>query len=503
VVLLVTAEEMRRIEADAVEHGATWHGLMDVAGRKVAEAIVRRVGAKSTEHVLVLCGPGNNGGDGLVAAVHFADRGWDLRCLTWHRTADGDERLRGPLQTRGIRVDAIDVDIEPSHLKESLEWCTLVVDALLGTGLQRDIEGPLAKIVSQVSKSGKSVIAVDIPTGVDSDSGAVKGTSLAADYTVAIGQYKYGHFVHPGKHIRGEIELEDIGLDATKSRAIAKGELLTEELIRNLLPERPGDSNKGTFGKAFIVAGSINYIGAAALATQGAMRSGAGLVTLGCPGDLLLMLATKLTECTFWPLPSDMGVVAAHAVEKLLPELGKYNSLLVGCGIGQDKATASFLHNIFARPDASAHATDRPIGFASARSQVDTHKEEGHPMPPLVLDGDALNLLAEWDEWFKVVPQGGVLTPHPGEMARLLASTVEVVQKDRVKVATEAAARWQQVVVLKGAATIIASPDGKVFVSPFSNPALATAGTGDVLSGAIAGLIAQGMTPLDAACAGV
>ena len=233
------------------------------------------------------------------------------------------------------------------------------------------------------------------------------------------------------------------------------------------------------------------------------MRSGAGLVTLGCPGDLLLMLATKLTECTFWPLPSDMGVVAAHAVEKLLPELGEYNALLIGCGIGTDKSTATFLHNIFAKPDAASHAPDRPIGFASPRSQVEPHKAEGHPLPPLVLDGDALNLLAEWEEWPSVVPHGSVLTPHPGEMARLLGSSVEEVQKNRAGVASEAAARWQQIVVLKGAATVVASPDGKTFVSPFSNPALATAGTGDVLAGAVAGFMAQGVKPLDAACIGV
>jgi NAD(P)H-hydrate epimerase len=215
------------------------------------------------------------------------------------------------------------------------------------------------------------------------------------------------------------------------------------------------------------------------------------------------MLATKLTECTFWPLPSDLGVVAAHAVEKLLPELGEYNAFLIGSGIGTDKSTATFLHNIFAKPEATSHATDRPIGFASARSQAEPHKSEGHPLPPLVLDGDALNLLSEWEEWTKAVPHGSVLTPHPGEMARLLGSSVEEVQKDRAGLALDAAARWQQIVVLKGAETVVASPNGESFVSPFSNPALATAGTGDVLAGAIAGFIAQGVKPLDAACIGV
>lgn len=292
-------------------------------------------------------------------------------------------------------------------------------------------------------------------------------------------------------------------MDATKSRETATGKLMSEEMIRRLLPARPDDSNKGTFGKAFVVAGSINFIGAAALATQGAMRIGAGLVTLGCPGDLLMILAAKLTECTFLPLPSDMGVVGTHAADKLLAELAGYNALLVGCGLGQDKETAGFIRNLFARTEVAAQAGSRPIGFAALVAHKEEAKEEKKPLPPLVLDGDALNLLSEWDEWHNSVPQGSVLTPHPGEMARLLHSTVAEVQADRVRIASDAAREWKQVVVLKGAGTVVAEPGGKVTVSPFSNPALATAGTGDVLAGAIVGLIAQGLSPIDAACAGV
>ncbi|MEO8284853.1 MAG: NAD(P)H-hydrate dehydratase [Chloroflexota bacterium] len=292
-------------------------------------------------------------------------------------------------------------------------------------------------------------------------------------------------------------------MDAQKSGENGKGRLLTEEMVRGLLPDRPDYSNKGTFGKAFVVAGSINYVGAAALATQGAMRVGTGLVTLACPGDLLLMLAAKLTECTFLPLPSDLGAIGSHASEKLRTEMGDYQALLVGCGLGKDKETGTFLRSLFTKPDRLAHAAQRAIGFAAMRAKEEEAKEEDSALPPLVLDGDALNLLAEWPEWATVVPEGSVLTPHPGEMSRLLGSSVEEVQKERVSVASEAAAKWRMVVVLKGAGTVIASPDGRVFLSPFSNPALATAGTGDVLAGAITGLVAQGLSPLDAACAGV
>lgn len=283
----------------------------------------------------------------------------------------------------------------------------------------------------------------------------------------------------------------------------AQGEMLTDDTIRAMLPERPSDANKGTFGKAMVVAGSVNYIGAATLATQGAMRVGAGLVTLASPGDLLPMLAAKLTECTFLPLPSDMGTIVSHAADKVRKGLDGYNALLVGCGVGQEKETATFLRNLLTQAESHARASSRQIGFGARIAEPDEKSEESKNLPPLVLDGDALNLLTEWEDWHRSIPEGSVLTPHPGEMARLLDSIVDEVQADRVKVAKEGAAKWRCIVVLKGAATVIAEPDGKVSLSPYSNPALATAGTGDVLAGAIVGLIAQGLPSADAACVGV
>lgn len=289
------------------------------------------------------------------------------------------------------------------------------------------------------------------------------------------------------------------------SSTSAAGQLLDDSLARSLLPTRPDDANKGAFGKVMIVAGSVNYIGAAALAVQGAMRSGAGLVTLGCPGDLLSVLAVKLTECTFLPLPSDLGSLSMQAADKLRPALEGYSALLVGCGIGQEKETAAFMRRLLAKDDAAAKSGPRTIGFAN-RAQI-PEKSEGEEdkgsLPPMVMDADALNLLADIEDWPSFVPAGSVLTPHPGEMARLLGNTIDEVQADRAKSARNAATQWKQLVVLKGAATVVASPEGEVFISPFRNPALATAGTGDVLAGAIAGLIGQGKSPLQAACLGV
>ena len=494
---------MRAIEAASVARGATWHGLMEVAGARVAGAALEWLGPGTRQRVVVLCGPGNNGGDGLVVSRHLAAHGWEVRCLLWKRRAEGDERLRAPLVGSTVELRDLMPGKWESVLGAYLDWSTVVIDGLLGTGLTRDIEGELAEIISRIAKSGRKCVAIDIPTGVDGDTGVIRGVALKADMTVTLGHYKYGHFVHPGKDLRGILRLEDIGLNAQDSRAMARGELLTDEHIKAMLPERPDDANKGTFGKAFVVAGSINYIGAAALAVQGAMRVGTGLVTLGCPGDLLSIMAVKLTECTFMPLPSDMGAIAPHAIEKLRDVLKEYKSLLIGCGLGQDKETVAFIKGLFTKLDAPAHISSRPMGFASRAVQAEVHESERPHLPPLVLDGDALNILAAWGEWTGAVPESTILTPHPGEMARLLNTTVDEVQADRVGMARRAASEWKQVVVLKGAASVIAGPSGEVFVSPFSNPALASAGTGDVLAGAIAGLLAQGLSPLDAACAGV
>ena len=413
---LVTAAEMRAIEEQAVDRGATWRGLMETAGGKLASALLDWLGPETPQRVLILVGPGNNGGDGLVAARHLSRHGWAVRCLLWKRSRDGDEPLRAPLVEQQVPLLELPVTGWQKLVCDAVQWSSVILDGLLGTGLKRSIAGELADIVQTVAASGKRVVAIDIPSGIDSDTGAIRGAALPADMTVTFAYSKFGHYLHPGKDLRGDIRVEDIGVDAIKS--IEGGELLTDASVRALLPARPDDANKGTFGKTFVVAGSVNYIGAPALAVQGAMRVGAGLVTLGCPGEFCLaILATKLTECTFMPLPSDMGSIAAHAIDKLFEELKGYSVLLVGCGLGQDKGTVSFLKSLFAKPASPAHGTARPIGFA-ARAQAEEKHEAGEmQLPALVLDGDALNILAAWKEWQGFVPANSVFTPHPGEMA--------------------------------------------------------------------------------------
>jgi len=309
-----------------------------------------------------------------------------------------------------------------------------------------------------------------------------------------------------------------------------------------MLPDRPADANKGTFGSVLVVAGSLNYVGAPVLATLGAMRVGVGLATLATPFELLPMVSAKLTECTFRPLPSDMGVLNDRAVASLQKALNEreYKALLVGNGLGREKETLNFMRKLLDEPSGATAGTDihparsvgftqssaaqsaerhseRVVGFASPRDPAThgpatadpeaalrtPHSALRTPLPPLVLDADGLNLLHQLDGWVDRLPPNTILTPHPGEMAHLLDSDVDTVQADRTGTAQRAAADWKAVVVLKGAHTVIASPDGRVQVNPTASPALATAGTGDVLAGVIAGLLAQGMAPFDAAVAGV
>jgi hydroxyethylthiazole kinase-like uncharacterized protein yjeF len=255
-----------------------------------------------------------------------------------------------------------------------------------------------------------------------------------------------------------------------------KTELITSDWAGAALPERPLNANKGTFGRVLVVAGSINYIGAAYLACSGAIRVGAGLVTLATATSLQSILASKLTEVTYLPLPeSQPGIISAEAAEIITQQCGQYNVLLLGCGLGQNPSTVEFVNSLLSR----------------------------NRLPALLLDADALNILAKTPDWWRQLPDDVVLTPHPGEMSRLCGLSIAEIQADRPGVARKFAAEWHKTIVLKGAYNVIASPDGSCRVSPFANPGLATAGTGDVLSGIIAGLVAQGLSLSDAACLGV
>jgi len=337
------------------------------------------------------------------------------------------------------------------------------------------------------------VVAVDVPSGLDSDTGAIDVCALLADLTVTFAYPKRGQYAFPGAEYVGELLVADIGIDPALASDLPD-EVADAQVVAALLPKRPAASHKGTYGKALIVAGSTNYVGAPCLAAEGAYRVGAGLVTLAVPEVIHPMVAAKVTETTFLVLPHDMGALVPDALPVLAPQMKDYQALLVGPGLGRDPKTRELVAEMLARKGARR----RPIGFAPTPSP----EEEPLSLPPLVVDADALNLLAEIDGWWEHLPAPAILTPHPGEMARLTRSSVDAIQRDRLTAAREAASRWGQVVVLKGAYTVVATPEGAVTVIPFANAALATAGTGDVLAGAIVGFLAQGLAARDAAVCG-
>ncbi|HEX6288411.1 MAG TPA: NAD(P)H-hydrate dehydratase [Herpetosiphonaceae bacterium] len=536
-ITVASVEETRQLEAAAVAGGVSWAELMERAGRGVAQEVMRRLEAVRDARILVLVGPGNNGGDGLVAARYLHDAGAKVALYIWKRRERADDQPWRACRERGIPELQAQADHGGQSLRQAAQRAAAVVDALLGMGVDRPLEPPVAQMVETINgvraaRSGSSplVVAIDVPTGINADSGAVMGHALMADVTIATGIRKHGHLREPGRRYSGDVTCVPIGLPDTHEET-RMAESLNPQALRALLPARPADSHKGTFGKVMVVAGAGRYPGAAFLTTSGALRAGVGLATLACGRSIFGALAASLHEATFLPLPEeDWGVLGASAAQEVLQNLEGYKALVVGPGLGREEETRKFLERLLkieasktaggvgflkaAAPVVAERArkTGGSVGFrraTPAAESTETKAEEQKPgeveLPPLVLDADGLNLLSEIDEWWTKVPAGRlVLTPHPGEMARLLKlENPGEVNADRAGAALRAAQEWQQIVVLKGAETVIAAPDGKTSIGPAGNPALATAGTGDVLAGVIGGLIAQGVEAFDAARLGV
>ncbi|MFN8496294.1 MAG: NAD(P)H-hydrate dehydratase [Anaerolineae bacterium] len=498
---LVTAEEMRRIEAAAETEGTPSAILMERAGAAVAEAILSDY-SLARGAILVLVGPGNNGGDGLVAATRLRGVGADVTAYVWRHRAD--DPVYADAIAANVPIVRAEDDADDARLIDLAREAAVIVDALLGTGVTRPITDELADILARVRENRQaeaSVVAVDLPSGVNSDTGAADPATLSADLTVTFGFAKRGLYQYPGAGLAGRRSTADIGLNNATAQEV-RVELMQAGWVRDRLPARPADAHKGTFGKALIIAGSANYTGAAYLAGSGAIRVGVGLATLGVAGMLYPILAGRLVETTWLLLPHDMGALRADAAKVILEKIEGYKALLVGPGLGQENGTQEFVHQLLVGKRVEAKRPRR-IGFATDAATEET-APEAPQLPPTVIDADALNALATTENWSATLTaSSAILTPHPGEMARLLGATAEEVQANRVATAKGAAEKFGGVVVLKGANTVIAAPDGQVAVSPFANPALATAGSGDVLAGAIVGFLAQGLSAFDAAACGV
>ncbi len=472
---IVSVEQMRELEARAErELGMSSRVLMEYAGRSAADLFRQWAGEIAEKNVVLLIGPGNNGGDGLVMAQHLKNWGARITLYLWK-----SERI--VLGGQGGLSVPVREDLK--HLQVALASADYVLDAILGTGRSRPLDPTMRAALALVREErarrrSLRVVAVDLPTGLNADTGEVDEGAIAADLTITLANPKLGLFFFPGAGLVGDLLVGSIGLPPGMDDQIHL-EMITDAMVRAALPPRPLESNKGTYGKVLLLAGSPMYPGSAFLAATAAGRVGAGLVTLATTPEMLPVYSVKLSEATFARLPAESATPKERAA--VLHALEGYRALVLGPGLGRSEPTQQMLLEV----------------LAGLRAQPEASR------PKLVIDADGLNNLAPLERWWELLPAESVLTPHPGEMSRLTRQTVSGGGLDRLEVAQSKAREWGQIVVLKGACTIVAAPDGRTRINWRGNPALATAGTGDVLAGAVAGLLAQGMAPFEAATAGV
>jgi NAD(P)H-hydrate epimerase len=478
---IVTVEEMRELEARADrEHGLTSPILMEHAGHSAADIlreVIQQERASNGLHFLLLIGPGNNGGDGLVVARYLEQWGGQVSLYHWK------ERR---LVEAGTETPAEQV---AARLQQVMQDADYILDALLGTGRSRPLPDDMRSLLRQVQdererRPALRVVAIDLPTGMNADTGGIDPGTIRADTTITLANPKQGFFFFPGRGYLGQLYVGSIGLPDGMTGHL-KTEMLTDRLVSKILPPRPLDSNKGTFGKVMLLAGSPPYPGSAFLAGQAAARIGAGLITLAVSAQMLPIYASAFHEATFLLLPSEEEK-SLKRVNALLDGLEGYRALLVGPGLGQSPYTREVILHLLER-----------------LRQLPDEKR-----PHLIIDADGLNNLSALEYWWTFLPKGTVITPHPGEMGRLCKGLhVSGGNIERLELARQKAREWQVTLVLKGACTLITHQNGtgglRTRINWQGNPALATAGTGDVLAGIITGLLAQQVRPFDAASAGV
>ncbi len=502
---LISMAEMQAVEDEANQKGLTYEMMMENAGRGLAEVVADFYGYLTDEGVCGLVGSGNNGGDTLVALTYLAQQEWPASAYLV-RPRPEDDPLITRLLNAGGKLFRVEEDPSYTQLSELLHSHAVLLDGVLGTGVRLPLKpelGSILKTIQQILAALEDppcVVAVDCPSGIDCDSGEAAAECLTAERTVTMAAVKYGLLRFPAYELVGDIQVVEIGLPQQMENLLAWRQVTRRvadfEWVREIIPSRPVNAHKGTFGTALVVAGSVNYTGAAWLAGQAAYRIGAGLVTLAVPAPLHTPLAGQFPEATWVLLPDEIGVIAADAAEIVRESFERATALLIGPGFGLETSTGEFLNRLLTSPTQPAPGR---IGFA--RMAPESVQAKPDHLPPLVIDADGLKLLARLPDWPALLPGTAVLTPHPGEMAVLTQLSRDEIQAERLLTAERFSRIWGHVVVLKGAMTIIAAPDGQTAIIPVASPALARAGTGDVLAGLIVGLRAQGVEAYLAAVA--
>ncbi|MGE4283103.1 MAG: NAD(P)H-hydrate dehydratase [Clostridia bacterium] len=477
---VASCSQIQSIDNDTIEKiGISGAVLMENAALKIVEEIKKTMGEVSFKSVVVFCGKGNNGGDGFAIARHLFNLGANVLVVLMAEVKDIKGEALANLQIiqkLGLKIVQA---ANGQHLEEiaaTLYLCDLVVDAIFGTGIKGNISDAVADVISLINHSGRYVISVDIPSGIHGDTGQVCGICVNADKTVTFTLPKIGLLSYPAADYVGNLVIADISIPKSiVNEQNINVNIIEEEYIKGLIPKRVANSNKGNYGRILIVAGSTGMTGAAALSGLAAVRAGSGLVTVAIPKSLNAIMEMKLTEVMTLPLKDDdRGVLASGSADDILSKMTKTDVLLYGPGLSVSDSIQGILETILKQSDI-----------------------------PVVIDADGINALSANINVLKECKCPIILTPHPGEMSRMTGIGIQDIQTRRIEIARSFAESWNVTVVLKGARTVIAHPDGEVFINRTGNSGMATGGTGDVLAGVIASLMGQGLSVRHAAEIGV
>ncbi len=466
-----TCDMMKKIEENANNTGMSYIYMMENAGKACFEKLKKLVIKTSKPKVCILCGKGKNGGDGFVIARYMRNSGIPVSVILVEGAPKAEEAVE--MQRKAEGVEIIDIFKDSDKAIDKIMFCDIIVDCIFGIGFRGSMNGLTAELAENINAMNKFVAAVDIPSGLEGDSGIVNGTVLKADITMAISCLKPVHILKPSKEYCGRICTVDIGFpkECYSDGVSAAFECADRKFIKNKLVKRTAESNKGTYGRLLCVCGSRNMQGAAVLCTNAAIKSGAGIVISAFPDKAYAAIAPKITEALMLPLKDDKsGFLSFDAEESILKALKTCTAVAAGCGLGNTEATKRIITSLIKNAEC-----------------------------PIIIDADGINAISGNINILKSAKVPVILTPHPGEMSRLTGKSVSDIQNSRIETAREFAVKNKVILILKGNNSVIAFDDGTVFINPTGNAGMAKGGSGDVLAGIVGSFLAQGMNAHDAA----
>jgi ADP-dependent NAD(P)H-hydrate dehydratase / NAD(P)H-hydrate epimerase len=477
---LATPAQMKQIDALAINKiGIPGIVLMENAALKVVEEVIGIFGDISSKTIAVFAGKGNNGGDAFAVARHLFNKGANVKVYIMSQQSDikGDAKINLDILAKiGVQTSLLIDNWTINEVGGFLLSSDIIIDGIFGTGLKGKIQSRVKEVIDLINSLKKYTISIDIPSGLDGETGEILGSCIKADKTVTFVLPKKGLTIYPGCDYTGELVIADIGIPQVITNSVdIKLNLIDNNLIKDFIPKRYSISNKGDYGKVFILSGSPGMTGAGCLTARAALRTGAGLIYIGVPAILSSVYDASLTEAVTIPLPDGgSGYLVPGSLGQIMERVNRSTVAAIGPGLSVNENIVQIVHDII------------------ENSNI-----------PLVIDADALNAVSKDISVLARSKAEIILTPHPGEMSRLTGISIEEIQKRRLQIAHDFAAEWKVIVVLKGSRTVIADPLGNVFINPTGNSGMATGGTGDVLTGIIAGLTGQGAKAIQAAVAGV